>query len=241
MKSILLTAAALLALAGSTFAQNLPPEYRWEIGVNGGYSVITRPVGPADVYRGTSTNVVKDISVRASYYLNEHWMLSLDVGDRRWETFSQWQLTGRFGRALDPVKVPVLIADHALNQTIQMNYVIPFYTQFRSFNRANFYVGVQAGLIETINDASRGYSTYTKGVDSGYRYVSSYHYGGGMGYSLGMQTGFIYYLVPRFGVTAELCLRYVNVKTNDINAASVNNNFHVMHFPQTVGIRYRLY
>lgn len=241
MKSLLLTAAMFLAFAGSTFAQPLPPEYRWEIGANGGYSVITRPVGPPDTYRGTSTNVVKDISLRATYYFNEHWMMSLDIGDRRWETFGQWNLTGKFGRALDPVQVPFLLASHALNQSIQMNYVIPFYTQFREFNRANFYVGVQAGLIETINDASRAYSVYGKGADSGYTYVSGYNYGSGMGYSLGLQTGFIWYLVPRLGVTAELCLRYVNVKTIDINYAAPNSSYHVMHFPQSVGIRYRLY
>ena len=68
MKSLLLTAAMILALAGGTFAQNLPPEFRWEVGANGGYSVITRPVGPPAVYSGTSTNIVKDISLRASYY-----------------------------------------------------------------------------------------------------------------------------------------------------------------------------
>ncbi len=53
MKSLLLTAATMLALAGGTFAQNLPPEFRWEVGANGGYSVITRPVGPPAVYSGT--------------------------------------------------------------------------------------------------------------------------------------------------------------------------------------------
>src|SRR5688572_23091240 len=134
MKSFLLTAAVVLAFAGGMFAQNLPPEFRWEIGANGGYSVITRPVGPAQVYTGTYTNIVKDISLRASYYFNSHWMMSLDVGDRRWETFGQWKLTDKFGKALTPVNVSFLIADHALNQTVQMNYVIPFYTQFRNFN-----------------------------------------------------------------------------------------------------------
>ncbi len=241
MKSLLLTAATMLALAGGTFAQNLPPEFRWEVGANGGYSVITRPVGPPAVYSGTSTNIVKDISIRASYYFSPNWMISLDLGNRRWETFGEWKLNDKFGKALTPVKVPFLLADHALNQTVQMNYVIPFYTQFRNFNRANLYFGAQVGMIQTVNDGSRQYSKYMSATDSGYTYVSGYNYGPGMGYSLGLQTGFIYYIVPRLGVTAELCLRYVNVKTTDMNYAAANSKYHIMHFPQTVGIRYRLY
>jgi hypothetical protein len=96
-----------------------------------------------------------------------------------------------------------------------------------------------AGLINTINDGSRSYEKYNDGVDSGYTYVSGYHYSAGRGYSLGLQTGFIYYIVPRLGVTAELAMRYVDVKTFDQNFAAVNNRFHLLHFPQTVGVRWR--
>jgi len=241
MRSFLLTAAMLLALAGGMFAQNLPPEFRWEVGANGGYSVITRPVGPPAVYTGTRTNVVKDFSLRASYFFNWRWMMSLDVSDRRWETFGQWKLNDKYGKSLAPINVPFLLADHALTQSVQMNYVIPFYTQFRNFNRANLYFGAHAGLVETINDGSRQYAKYNSPTDSGYTYVSGYHYGSGMGYTLGLQTGFIYYIVPRLGVTAELSLRYVHVKTIDINYAEPNNNYHLLHFPQTVGVRWRIY
>jgi hypothetical protein len=241
MKSFLLTVATLMAFTGGMFAQNLPPEFRWEVGANGGYSVITRPVGPPAVYTGTRTNIVKDYSLRASYYFNSRWMMTLDLGDRRWETFGPWKLNDKYGVKLNSIDVPFLLADHALTQTVQMNHVIPFYTQFRNFNRANFYFGVTAGLVETLNDASRSYSKYNSPTDSGYTYVSGYHYGSGMGYTLGLQTGFIYYIVPRIGVTAELALRYVNVKTIDINYAAPNAHYHVMHFPQTVGIRYRIF
>jgi hypothetical protein len=239
MKSFLLTAAMLVAFAGGMFAQNLPPEYNWEVGVNGGYSAITRPVGPPAVYSGTRTNIVKDFSLRASYYLNWRWMLSLDIGTRRWESFGQWDLEGKFGKKLKPVNVNFLLADQAITQSIQLNHVIPFYTQFRDFNRANLYFGVMAGLVNTINDGSRSYDKYNDGVDSGYTYVSGYHYSAGRGYSLGLQTGFIYYIVPRLGVTAELAMRYVDVKTFDQNFAAVNNRYHLLHFPQTVGVRWR--
>lgn len=241
MKSFLLTTAMLMTFAGAVFAQNLPPEYRWEIGLNGGYSGITRPVGPPAVYTGTRSNVVKDYSLRASFYFNSRWMMSLDLGNRRWETFGQWKLNDKFGVALNPVDVKFLLADHALTQTIQMNHVIPFYTQFRNFNRANLYFGVCAGMVQTLNDGSRQYSKYTSSTDSGYTYVSGHHYNAGLGYTLGLQTGFIYYIVPRLGVTAELAMRYVNVKTNDQNYTAPIAKYHLLHFPQTVGIRYRLY
>jgi hypothetical protein len=239
MKSFLLTAAMLVAFAGGMFAQNLPPEYSWEVGVNGGYSAITRPVGPPAVYSGTRTNIVKDFSLRASYYLNWRWMLSLDIGTRRWESFGQWDLEGKFGKKLKPVNVNFLLADQAITQSIQLNHVIPFYTQFRDFNRANLYFGVMAGLVNTINDGSRSYDKYNDGVDSGYTYVSGYHYSAGRGYTLGLQTGFIYYIVPRLGVTAELAVRYADVKTFDQNFAAVNNRYQLLHFPQTVGVRWR--
>ena len=239
MKSFLLTAAMLVAFAGGMFAQNLPPEYNWEIGVNGGYSAITRPVGPPAVYSGSRTNVVKDFSLRATYYFNWRWMMSLDIGTRRWESFGQWELEGKFGKRLKPVDVNFLLADQATTQSVQMNHVIPFYTQFRDFNRANLYFGVMAGLVNTINDGSRSYDKYNDGVDSGYTYVSGYHYSAGRGYTLGLQTGFIYYIVPRLGVTAELAIRYADVRTNDQNFAEVNNRYQLLHFPQTVGVRWR--
>ncbi len=241
MKSFLLTAAACMAFAAGVSAQNLPPVYRWEIGANGGYSTITRPSGPPAVYSGNSTSVVKDYSLRASYYFNWHWMLSLDVGNRRWESFGQWKLDDRYGRPLKPYDVKFLIADHAITTAAQMNYVIPFYSQFTTFNRANLYFGVHAGLVNTINDGSRQYDRYNTGTDSSTTYVKGVHYNSGMGYTLGLQAGFIYYIVPRFGVTAEVALRYVNVNTIADNWAAPMSNYQLMHFPQTIGVRYRLY
>lgn len=239
MKSILLTVAALAVIASNAFSQNLPPEYGWEVGVNGGYSVITRPVGPPAVYTGTRTNIVKDISLRASYYFNWRWMISLDVSDRKWETYGQWNLTERFNQPVGPVDVNFLLADHALTQSIQMNHVIPFYTRFRDYNKANLYFGVQAGLVETVNDGSRAYSKAKTANDTSFTYVSGFHYNSGMGYSVGLQAGFIYYIVPRLGVTAELAMRYVNVKTIDQNFTAPLSNYQLLHFPQTVGIRWR--
>ena len=239
MKVFLLTAAALMAYAGSLFAQNLPPDYNWEIGVNGGYSVITRPLGPADAYQGTRTNVVKDYSIHINYVITPNWLLTLDAGDRRWETFGDWKQNTTFGGQLVPQQVSFLLASHAFNQSIGMNYVIPFYTRYQTFNRSNIYFGVNAGLIETVNDGSTGYSYYKSAPDSGGRYISSYNYGFGMGYSFGLQMGYTYYIIPRLGINIELGMRYANVTTNDMNYREENSKYHLLHFPETFGIRWR--
>ncbi len=240
MKSLLLAVTASLAIAGSALAQNLPPSYRWEVGVNGGYSIITRPAGPPEVYKGNTTNLVKDYSLRASYYFNWRWMMSLDVGNRRWESTGEWDLQDRFGKKYKTIPMNFLIASHAVTTTVSMNYVIPFYTQFTTFNRANLYFGAMAGMVNTINDGSRAYSRYSSATDSSTTYVSGYNYSAGMGYTLGLHTGFIYYIVPRFGVSAEAGIRYVNLRTNDQGWAEPNNHIQLAHFPATVGIRWRI-
>jgi opacity protein-like surface antigen len=240
MKSFLLTAVAVMACACGVFAQNLPPVYSWEVGVNGGYSGITRPLGPAETYQGTRSDIVHDISIRGNFYFSERWMIGLDVGTRHWETVGQWQLNDKFNTSLTPVDVKFMLADRAINETIMMNYVIPFYTQFQTYNRANFYFGINAGMMNTVNDGSRTYNTIKSPVDStNYTYVSGYHYSAGLGYSIGVQTGFTYNIVPRLGVNIELGMRYAHIKTKDQGAFSGNSMFYLLYFPETIGIRWR--
>ena len=240
MRSFLLIAVVLMACAGGVFAQNLPPVYSWEVGINGGYSVMTRPLGPPSVYQGRSTHIVNDFSLRGNYFFNEHWMIALDAGTRHWETFGQWELPDKFNTHLPPVDVNFVVADQAITETVMMNYVIPFYTQFQTYNRANLYFGVNGGMVTTVNDGSKGYSTVKSPLDSStVRYVSSYNYGFGIGYSFGLQGGFTYNIVPRLGVNIELGLRYVTVTTNDQNAAVDNRKYHLLYFPETIGIRWR--
>jgi len=239
MKAFLLTAAALMACAGSMFAQNLPPDYNWEVGINGGISGFTRPLGPANAYQGTQTNIVPDFSLRLNYFLNPHWMLNLDIGTRKWETTGTWQLNDQLGQQLKPRPVTFLVADHAITESVGINYVIPFYDRYETFNKANLNFGVMAGLVTTTNDGSIGYSTYNAAPDSGYKYVSHYDYGFGIGYSVGIQMGFTYYFVPRFGVNIDLAMRYVNVGTNDEHYGSENNHFYLLYFPETIGVRWR--
>ena len=239
MKAFLLTVAVLMVFTGSISAQNLPPEYDWEVGVNGGFSVITRPLGPSRGYQGTRTNVVNDFSAQITRYFNEHWFMTFDLGNRKWETFGDWTPVGPYGQKMPKEQITYQIADHAISESFQLNYNIPFYTHFHTFNRSNLYFGVMLGLITTVSDGSLGYSKYQTGADSGATYVSKYNYGMGVGWSYGFQMGYTYYIVPRLGVNIELGMRYAGVTTNDVKYGSENTNFHLLYFPETVGLRWR--
>ena len=239
MKALLLTAVAVMACAGSMFAQNLPPDYSWEVALNGGFSGITRPLGPATAYQGTRTNVVHDYSLKSTYYFNEHWNLSFDIGTRQWKTFGDWQLMDANGQKLKKKEITFLVADQAISESFQLNYVIPFYSQFNTYNKANLYFGVLFGLVTTTNDGSLSYSKYNAAPDSTYLYTSKYDYGYGIGLSYGIQLGYTYYIIPRLGINVELGLRYASIKTHDDHYASENNHYHLLYFPETIGLKWR--
>ena len=207
--------------------------------MNAGLSVMTRPLGPAINYQGTRTNVVHDYSIRAQYSFNEHWMIDFDLGDRRWESFGDWKLNDAMGKSLQSRQVSFLIAEHAISESVHMNYVIPFYSQFRTHNTANLYFGVMAGMVTTTNDNAVIKSRYNAAPDSNYMYTSSYHYAPGIGFSFGVQTGFTYYVIPRLGVNVELAARYATVATSDTRYASENSKYHTLYFPETLGIRWK--
>jgi hypothetical protein len=167
-------------------------------------------------------------------------MIALDLGDRKWESWATWSLPGTFGQNLKTYEMNFLIADHAFTQSIHLNYVIPFYTQFMGYNKSNFYFGVMGGLVTTVNDGSIGYSKYAyPSADSGTRYITSYNYGMGVGYNFGVQMGFTYYLAPRLGLNVEVAARYADVGTNDSKYAGKNSRFNLLYFPETVGLRWR--
>jgi hypothetical protein len=200
---------------------------------------MTRPLGPAIGYQGTRTNIVHDYSARITRYFNEHWLLTFDLGDRKWETFGSWTPYTTYGRTLHSRDISYLEASNAVTESFQFNYCIPFYTRFHTFNRSNLYFGAMLGLVTTMNDGSLGYSKYNAMPDSNYSYVSSYHYGYGIGLSYGVQMGYTYYIVPRLGVHMELAVRYAGVATHTTQYAGENANYHVLYFPETMGIRWR--
>ena len=239
MKSYLFTIALVIACVSTVNAQIFPPELNWEVGLNGGYSVCTRPLGPPNSYQGTRTNVVHDFSIRGSYFFNPHWQITFDVGNRQWESSGTWAINGTFGKKLTPQNINFLIADHAVSESIQMNYVIPFYTHFQVYNKANLYFGAMLGMVTTFNDGSQGYSTYKSPTDSGYIYLSRFDYNPGIGYSVGVQTGFSYYFVPKLGINIELAVRYADITTSATQTNHEMSRYYLVYFPETIGIRYK--
>ena len=243
MKAFLLTAATVLACGTGLFAQslwsaNLPPDYNWEVGVNGGWSTFTRPNGPADVYQGTRTKTVSDFSIRASYFLSPNWMLNLDLGTRHWESSGDWSVVDNQGTSLGTRPVTFVVAEHAVNESVGINYVIPFYTRYRTYNKSNLYFGASFGLMQTSNDGSIKYANY-KLTDTAYRYPSRFDYGPGDGFMVGLQAGYTWYIVPRLGINLDLSVRYAQFNTTDQRYGSENSHFHTLYFPETVGIRWR--
>ena len=239
MKAFLLTAAVVLAAAGGMLAQNFTPEHNWEVGVNGGICAFTRPLGPSAQYTGTRTNTAPDVSVRVNHFFNEHWMLGINIGSRKWQAYGTWQQNAPFGQPAKSEQVSILVASHAITESFELNYIIPFYTKFETYNKANLYFGAMLGLVTTVNDGAIGYSKYKGTADSNSSYVSGYNYGFGIGYSLGVQVGYTYYIIPRLGVNVELAARYADVHTNDVRYSHANTDFYLLYFPETVGVRYR--
>ena len=247
MRGSILTAALSFILAGSAFAQtnvwqNYGVDRRWDIGVNYGASSITRPLGPEKNYQGSRTNVVPETSITLQYVIDPHWHINFNLGWRTWESYGTWSLPYTNGAQLKPYEVKFQLGKPALTETFQLNYVIPFYSEYHVLNRANLYFGVSGGLVTTVSDGSVGYSKYNNQPDSSFRYVSSVNYGKGIGYQVGVQAGYSYYFLRRFGVNVELGARFTRVTTDRTNGMAADNGtiaYRMMFFPGTVGLRYR--
>ena len=84
-----------------------------------------------------------------------------------------------------------------------------------------------------------GYSSYGVAPDTAYRYTSSYNYGSGIGLSFGAQIGYTYYVIPRLGFNVEVAMRYANIGTHDTRYDSENSRYHLLYFPETLGIKWR--
>ena len=247
MKGFLLTAAIVFTGFGFVKAQpNIWQDYRpdrtWDIGISAGPSVITRPLGPEKAYQGTRTNVVPDVAIKLQYVLTPNWHLAFDLGFRKWESFGLWSQPYLNGTKLKSTETKFGLGNPAVTESFQVNYVIPYYSKYRVINRANLYFGATIGLVTTVSDGSLGYSKLNAQPDSSYRYVSSYNYGSGIGYSFGVQAGYTYYFLRRWGVNVELAARYVHINTEKVNGLNNDhgtNSYHMMFFPQTFGLRYR--
>lgn len=247
MKGFLLTAALLLAFTGGAFAQtnvwnNYEVDRRWDIGFNYGASSITRPLGPEKAYQGSRTNVVPEFSLKLQYVITPHWHLAFELGARTWESYGTWSNPSTYGTQLKPTEVKFQLGKPAITETFQLNYVIPFYSEYRVLNRANLYFGVSAGLVTTVSDGSQSFGKYNAPPDSSYRYINGYNYGAGIGYNVGIQAGYTYYIMRKWGVNVELGARYVNMTADKVNGladAHGTTKYNMLFFPGTVGVRYR--
>ena len=247
MKAFFLTAAFVLTCLGALNAQtNIWNDYRvdrsWDIGVDYGASSITRPLGPEKAYQGTRTNVVPEFGIKLQYVVTPHWHLAFDLGFRKWESFGLWQQPYLMGQKLASTETKFGIGSPAISESFQLNYAIPFYSHYKVINRANLYFGATLGLVTTVSDGNLGYSHLNALPDSSYRYVSSYNYGAGIGLSFGVQAGYTYYFLRRWGVNAEIAARYVGMHAEKVNGLSDDHgtsSYHMMFYSGTLGMRYR--
>ena len=247
MKGLFLTVAIALLCSGVGFSQtniweNYRPDRTWDIGFNYGASSITRPLGPEKAYQGTRTNVVPEWGIKLQYVVNPNWHLAFDLGFRKWESFGLWTQPYLFGHTLTSTETKFQLGSPAVSESVQLNYVIPYYSEYKVLNRANLYFGATFGLVTTVSDGSLGYSHYNANPDSAYRYVSTYNYGSGIGLSMGVQVGYTYYFLRKWGVNVEMGARYVTMRTERVNGLSDDHgttHYHMMFFPGTFGLRYR--
>jgi hypothetical protein len=73
-------------------------------------------------------------------------MIGLDIGERKWESWADWTLPVTiWSNTRSLTKCRSLLQDHAITESVHLNYNIPFYTQYMTFNRANVYFGVMFG------------------------------------------------------------------------------------------------
>ncbi len=248
MKAFLLTVASALMCSVSAFAQrdiapNFPPDYRWDIGINYGGSAISRPLGPQSDYQGNRTDIVPEYGVRVTRFINPHWSVGYDLAFRRWETYGTWSNPYLMGTSLKKTDVKFTLGNPAISNSIQVNYILPFYTKYSSYNKANINFGITLGVVNTVSDASTGYTKYNAAPDSNYKYISNYNYASAMGYSIGAQIGYTYYITPRLGVNVEVAARFVSMtaeRANGVNDVHGTDKYHLLFLPQTFGIRYRL-
>ena len=239
MRSFLLTIIAVAAAVCQLQAQNFPPDYRFEAGVNFGGNVITMPKGPQGEYQGSKTNWMPTGALTFNYNFSNYWQLGGEIGASTWKTTGSWPLTDAYGKTLQNKDVTFLVANPAINVSAVGNRLVPFFSKYKDYNKANFYYGVMLGVIATVNDGGTMQSNYNASPDQQFVYTSQYNYGYGIGYTAGAQVGLSYYISENLGINIQGAARYAKVGTDDTRYGHVNANFHLWYFPCTVGFRLR--
>lgn len=239
MKSFLLAATLLCTLPGKIFAQNFPPDYRYEFGINGGIAPFTIPNGVDDRYKGDNAGVPPAASINFNYNISQNLQVGAELGMTTWKTTSNWNLTDAYGVQLKPRTVTFSIAKPAITSIVQFNFVKPYYSSYKEYNKANVYAGVAAGLTYTVNDGGLETATYNVAPNPSLVYTKQYNYGYGIGYVVGAQIGVSYYVVEHIGFNVEVQGRYTDVGTSDTRYGHVNSRYNLFYFPIKAGIRFR--
>lgn len=230
---ILAAAAALFSL--TAVAQEQPDYYR-EFGLHAGIAPFSKPNNV--LYTGSKNKLPYVVNANLYYNFNEHIQAGLDVGMTHWEAEGSYNVDGSFGQPAGSRDIKYLYADRAWNVCARFNYLVPTYDEYH-INRANFYFGVAAGAIFTVNDKGNTYMQYLNQVGEEYRYVSQYNYDFGVGYTFGVQIGYSYYFGNHFGINVETAPRFNYVNIVDHRNGSASGHLQTLSYPVTVGLKFR--
>ncbi len=236
MRSIILSVTALLLSAVSFGQYATPPDYFREVGLNVGVAPFSQPSLTKSY--GNKKNL--PLTYAANFHCNftEHWQAGVDMNMTRWEGSGDQQYTGYFGQPSQVRKTTYLYADKAWTLTARVNYQFPFYDHWH-VNRSNFYIGLAAGAVFTVNDGSLSYGQLNDKNDENSRYLSQYNYNSGTGFVLGGQIGYNYFFSNHLGFNIEAAPRYTKVYVIDSKYNHGNHDFELWYYPVTVGLKFR--
>jgi len=230
MKAFLLSASAVLFSLVSQ-AQS------YELGINGGISTTSKP--HQSLYKGDDNIWNYAASVNFRYNITPHLQTGITAGLTKWERMDNWPLSNTSNMSLGEQNVKVVLAEHAVNFQLELNYVVPFYRQYEDFIRSNLYFGVAAGAVIVGNDGKISYSRVNPNTPAEYTYTSELHFESGYGFTVGAQLGYSYFFNNHLGLNVEVAPKVAWVETKDPRYAGGNNQYNLFYYPTTIGIHYR--
>lgn len=239
MTTRLLLAAALVFSSGIASAQwSNEPDYRFNVGINGGIAPTTRVYREVD-YSADEKSLPNMFGVVGNYNFTDQFQMGLLVNTHsEWSALGTTTLYGLDGKMLGQPGVRYVYSERTWTVEARVNAVVPIYDQMRNL-RSAFYYGIGVGALFTVNDGRTVYNQFNGGIGEEYRFVSEYHYEPGAGYTIGLQAGMDWWISDRFGINVEVAPRFNHINLVDNRAAGRNGPFDVFNFPMSAGLRYR--
>ena len=236
-KRLLLLLASICA--GTAFAQNYAPDYRYNIGLYGGISPTSKLIGELADYTDKERTLPLHVGIVGHYNITDRLQVGLDVNmNSEWSSKGTSTLMAQDGKPMGDVEVKYLAAARVFSTTGRVNWMIPTFDNLKN-NRSNFYYGLAFGGIFTVNDGSNVYSQFAEVRGENTRYVSEYHFEPAAGYTLGFQLGMEWYSRTNWGFNVEFAPRYSHLNLVDSRAGNRNGPYDIFTFPLSVGVRYR--